>query len=121
MRVLVCGSRTYGAEGPELDAMTSLLWGLAESDTVVHGGAKGADTTAGLIAMDWGCPVEVFRAEWDKHGKAAGFIRNQQMLDSGVSLVMAFVNKPLVDSKGTAHMVSLARKAGVRTIVVEVY
>lgn len=54
-------------------------------------------------------PVRVFKADWDKHGKAAGPIRNQQMLDEGKpDLVLAFAG-----GKGTDDMCRRARAAGV--------
>jgi hypothetical protein len=85
--------------------------------TLVHGGARGADSQAGQIGREVGLEVEVFEAEWDRYGRSAGFKRNQAMLDSGVDLVWAFVDKPLEDSRGTAHMVRIAREAGVQVRV----
>lgn len=60
-------------------------------------------------ARSRGIPVTAFPAEWIKHGKAAGFRRNETMLHDGKpELVVAFPG-----SKGTAHMVRLATAAGV--------
>ena len=83
-------------------------------DTVIIcGGASGADTIAATGAKRIGMKLEVFMADWVKYGRSAGPIRNKQMLDEGKpDLVLAFydINK----SKGTKHMVSIARAAGVR-------
>jgi len=63
------------------------------------------------------CPVEVYRADWKTHGKKAGPIRNQLMLDVGTpDLVLAYPSTRFA-SKGTMDMVERARKAGVRTVV----
>jgi len=43
---------------------------------LVSGGAKGADTLAERFAKELGIDCEVFLADWNKHGKAAGFIHN---------------------------------------------
>ena len=56
----------------------------------------------------------VVEADWDTHGKAAGPIRNEKMLrDYTPQGVVAFPG-----GRGTAHMVSIAKKAGVPVIVV---
>ncbi len=119
MRILVCGSRTYPIDfllPTILDAYRAQAGYLV----VIDGGARGADAHA----HDWAVRREVrsdrYRADWDTHGKAAGPIRNQQMLDEGEpDLVLAFVDKPLAESKGTADMVRRARKAGVPVYVIE--
>jgi hypothetical protein len=85
---------------------------------IIHGGAKGAD----LLADDW-CVVnwlvpEVHKADWNTFGKAAGSIRNQKMLDSGIDLVLAFPSKK---SRGTWHMVRIAEAAGVPVRVYPTY
>ena len=92
------------------------VWG--ETLTVIEGGARGADEAA----RDWvtsrkldGDSVKLItvEAEWDKHGKAAGPIRNMKMLDEyDPSVVLAFHND-LERSKGTRHCVSEAKKRGV--------
>lgn len=79
---------------------------------LICGMAKGAD----LIAYDWAVvnwsQVKEFSADWKTHGKAAGHIRNQQMLDEGKpDLVVAFPG-----GRGTADMVRRSKKAGVEVI-----
>ncbi len=124
MRILMCGSRTL--EGADrFDVIGTVVEGLATNypgtHVFCHGGAAGADTWAGDAAEALGFQVIVYKADWKTHGKAAGPIRNQRMLtEFKPDLVAAFVDKPLEYSRGTNHMVSIARKAGVDTIVVEV-
>lgn len=61
-----------------------------------------------------------FRADWKLHGEGAGPRRNQRMLNEGQpELVLAFVNKPLAESRGTADMVRRAKAAGISTYVIE--
>lgn len=107
--VLVCGGRNY------TDAWT--VWdelGKLNPNYVIHGGARGADSLAGAWAFERSIPVRVFEAEWGKHGKAAGALRNQRMLDEGrPDAVLAFPG-----GRGTADMVRRARKAGIRVIEV---
>ena len=50
--------------------------------TLIHGGAKGADYLAARWAENNGIPCKAYPADWDRHGRAAGPIRNQMMLDT---------------------------------------
>ena len=81
-------------------------------DTIIHGGAKGADSIAGETAQALGFKVVEFPANWSQYGKGAGPKRNQEMLNQKPDLVLAF-HPDLSRSKGTKHMVEIARKAGV--------
>lgn len=78
---------------------------------VIEGGAKGADLLGRKAAEALRIPVSEFPAEWDKHGKAAGPIRNAEMLENAKpTLVLAFHEDPNL-GKGTADMVRRALKA----------
>lgn len=121
VRVLVCGSRTFSHRGP----IGAVLFGIKKQNpdwvTVIEGGAPGADYIAREWAEDHADEHLQFPANWDEYGKRAGPIRNQQMLDEGKpDVVWAFVDKPLIESRGTNNMVTLARNAGVPVRIVEV-
>lgn len=118
MRLLICGDRNWTDNDYIYRRLKALQQGYLAPPALwmIHGGAKGADTAAQAAAILLGIPYDVYPAEWDKYGRAAGPIRNQQMLDSGVDEVWAF-HHDLSQSKGTAHMVGIARKAGVPTVV----
>lgn len=76
---------------------------------VIHGAARGADTLAAEWARDRGIPVLPFPADWDSHPRAAGPIRNAQMLREGKpDVVIAFPG-----GRGTANMIDQAERAGV--------
>ena len=79
MRVLVCGTRTYLNE----PFMKSILEKLDRDTVIIEGEASGADSQAKWIAKSLGLEVLEFPANWDKYGKAAGHIRNTQMLEEG--------------------------------------
>ena len=83
---------------------------------IVHGAARGVDSLAGEIARSLGYTEVAYPAQWNKHGKAAGPIRNQQMLDEEQpDLVIAF-HDDLENSKGTKHMVAIAKLAGIKIL-----
>lgn len=124
MRVLVCGSRTWDDQTP-IDVVLSGL--VVENDgfglTIIHGAARGADTLAAgsaeCLVQGYDLPeIEAYPADWEAHGKAAGPIRNQRMLDEAKpDVVWAFCDD-LGASKGTADMVRRARKAGIPVYLV---
>jgi hypothetical protein len=111
MRVLVCGGRDY-ANQSEVEYQLGGIHGETPITHVIAGAASGADTLAVMWAKDEHIKVTEFPANWKKHGKAAGYIRNKQMLDQGnPELVVAFPG-----GRGTEMMCKLAEDAGVRVI-----
>lgn len=115
MRVLVCGSRWF-TDWELMDAVLSAE--LHEGDTLIHGAARGADTMAEEWATGQGIEILDFPANWDKYKKAAGPIRNKQMLEEGKpDIVIAFLAK---DSRGTKNMIDQATKAGVEIKVINI-
>lgn len=112
MRVLVTGSRDWNNKTVIHDALLSISTKEGEQVTLVHGGARGADYLAHLCAIDLGYIVEQHVADWDKYGKRAGYIRNQQMVDSGIDICLAFIYN---NSKGATMCVKLAEKANIPT------
>jgi hypothetical protein len=104
MKLLICGGRDYDDENAVRSSVDRL-----KPDLIITGGASGADALGAKQASRLGCASEVYKADWKTHGRAAGPIRNQKMLDEGKpDLVLAFPG-----GRGTADMVSRARRAGI--------
>ncbi len=107
--ILVCGGRDY-----ENQAMVfGVLDMIAEEfviDRVIQGDCPtGADKMARMWAISRNHHFDSYPADWKSHGRAAGPLRNQQMLDVGKpTRVVAFPG-----GRGTADMVRRARRAGV--------
>lgn len=112
MMVLVCGSRNW----EDIHAIRMRLVKLPPKTEVIHGAAPGADSIAGFLAEDFGFTVLRFPADWDRHGKSAGFRRNVQMLEEEPDLVLAF---QIDGSRGTQHTIDEARKRGIPVEVIE--
>lgn len=112
-RVLICGDRDWDDENLIRQAIFTRL---APGDVVIHGAARGADSMAGAIAREFGLKVEMFPAQWDRHGRAAGPIRNQQMLDEGKPDEIWAFHWDLSVSKGTRDMAIRGLKARFRVI-----
>lgn len=109
-RVLVCGGRGY----QNMHRLTEVLGGY-EITELCHGGATGADRLAGEWALRNQIDYRVYPARWSIQGKSAGPRCNERMLDLfGPDLVIAFPG-----GVGTAHMVRIAKAAGVDVIVVD--
>jgi YspA, cpYpsA-related SLOG family len=112
MRVLVCGGRSY-SNSTKVHFWCE--WLPSKNLYIIIGGAKGADYLAELWAIDNWIPHIVYHANWDVHGKSAGFLRNKRMLEEGKpDLVLAFPG-----GAGTENMKQLAKAA--RVPVLEIY
>jgi hypothetical protein len=110
--VLVCGDRDWKNRGPIIHRLTK----LDRLTLIIHGDCRGADRIAAQVADELGFFVEPHTADWNKHGKAAGPIRNREMLDLEPKLVIAFHSR-LFKSKGTLDCILEANR---RRIPVEV-
>lgn len=109
MRILVCGGRDYEDYDTLKTVLSSLQVTKGHFTAIIHGDAKGADKLAGRYAEMHNIPVARFPADWERHGKKAGPLRNKQMLAVGKpDLVVAFAG-----GKGTADMIHQSKKAGV--------
>lgn len=113
LRVLICGSRTWEDEEP----IKRLLSSMSGYTVVIHGAAQGADSIAGRVAKELGFEVLPFPAKWDRYGRAAGPIRNTQMLNEGLPDIVYAFHTNIEASKGTADMVRQAKKSGVPVVV----
>lgn len=110
MKLLVCGGRDFA----DKEMLTSVLDHFCEVHSItllIHGAAPGADSLAASWAAASGIPTRPFPADWKTHGKAAGPIRNRQMIKLCPDAVVAFPG-----GRGTQDMISVAKSAGVYTI-----
>src|SRR6478736_3076638 len=110
-RILVCGGRDYDDQAM-LFGVLDMMAEQMPIHRIIQGGADGADRLARLWCHSRKCAYENYPADWRKHGRGAGPIRNQEMLDDGQpTKVVAFPG-----GRGTADMVRRARAAGVEVI-----
>ena len=118
MRVLVTGSRTWEDAAAIYDALHEAAIGSGKpihEVTVVHGGAAGVDVMAEFWAKEVTARTEVhyvISADWQEHGKSAGYLRNKRMVDLGADVCLAFIRN---GSKGATMTADLAEKAGIPT------
>lgn len=108
MRVLVCGGRDFS----DRNLVARTLAPYKRAELIIDGAANGADQLASEWAEVFGVPNLRFPADWRKHGRAAGPLRNQRMIDEGrPDLVVAFPG-----GRGTADMIRRAEQAGIEII-----
>ncbi len=106
---VICGGRDFSDAGMFASAMGDLIRLRGMPECVVNGGARGADLMAKQWAEHHAIEARSVAADWGLHGKAAGPIRNQTMLDKyKPDFVVAFPG-----GRGTADIVRRSREAGV--------
>ena len=109
MRVLFCGDRDW------TDALMIevAVVKLPSNTVIIHGACRGADRIAGREGERHGFEVIPFPAEWDKYHKAAGPIRNEQMINEGLPDIVYAFHDHLDQSTGTRDMIDKAESAGI--------
>jgi len=117
MKLLVCGSRSWSSKqhGTRIYTVLDALNAEFEELEILQGLAAGADEWALQWATDRGVRSLGFPAEWERHGKRAGILRNLHMLDHEPDLVIAFWDGR---SRGTKHTINEASKRGIPTRIV---
>ncbi len=81
-----------------------------EITEVVSGGAAGVDALGEAWARRQGLPVRRFEADWDRHKRFAGHVRNTEMAAYADALIAVWDGT----SRGTRDMIALARRHGLR-------
>ena len=95
----------------------SLLQGCFQKFVVIEGEARGADLISKNCAKQLGLEWKEYPALWEKFGKAAGPIRNRQMVTEGRAQAVVAFHPAIQFSKGTKDMVEFAVSKALPTIV----
>lgn len=114
IKILVCGGRHFEEYAFFEVCLDSFLdkYGFEDRHIeIVSGGCEGTDKLAERFAKEHNCAMKIFPANWKLYGKAAGPIRNKQMIEyikqAKQKFVVAFTS---ANSKGTLGTISLAKK-----------
>jgi hypothetical protein len=101
MRVIIAGSRDY----TDYTVISNIVTTVANKfdlkiTEIVSGGARGVDALGERYALEHGYPCKRFPADWNRHGKSAGPLRNQEMAKYGDALIAFTSGGP-----GTTNMI----------------
>ncbi len=110
MKTIIAGSRSCKNRLILLTALHRCGW---TPTAVVSGAAPGADRLGERWAAAMNIPCFRFPADWDRYGKAAGYIRNETMAANAEALIALWDGR----SPGTKHMIDIARKKGLKVYV----
>lgn len=113
MKTVICGGRHVKDPGIVYAAVLDSKFTITE---VVCGGARGADELGRQWAEQRGIPVKMFLADWDKFGKSAGAIRNNDMAKYCEQVIAIWNGK----SHGTKNMIASARRSGKPVFIFQV-
>lgn len=114
-RIICAGSRDFEDKEYIYKVLDYYLKNLPKFDTeILDGKARGPDSIGGLYADEKGYGHRDFPALWDEHGKAAGFIRNEEMAKNATHLIAFWDGK----SHGTKDMIDRALKHRLRVVII---
>ena len=113
MRTIIAGTRTL--TDYELVEAAVKASGFTIT-TVISGTARGIDVLGERWAEEHGVPVERFPADWEAHGKAAGALRNREMVAVAEALIAVWDGV----SRGTEDCIAEARRRGLKVFVFRV-
>ncbi len=103
MKTIIAGSRGITQEAILDIAIANCPFIIT---SVVSGGARGVDKLGETFSKKHHLPLYLYPAKWDLFGKSAGYIRNKEMAENSEALLAIWDGS----SKGTKHMIDLAKK-----------
>lgn len=116
-KLIIAGGRDF--DDPVM--MERVMYAMQDTEfadkavSIVSGMARGADALGYMFAHKYGVKVYEFHAQWNKYGKRAGFLRNEEMGRFADGL-LAFWNE---HSPGTRHMIDFMKCQGKPVTVVK--
>lgn len=117
VKIIIAGGREftdYAVLKNVCDHMLSIIRTTSDV-TIVSGGARGVDKMGERYAKEHDINLIVMNADWDTHGKSAGYKRNQEMANVSTHLIAFWDGK----SRGTKHMIDIAKRDNLISHVVD--
>ena len=114
-RIVIGGYRKFNDYKVFKDFVDSCI-GDENEITILSGHCKGVDLMGEQYAKEKGLLLEVYPAEWQKYGRAAGPIRNKQMVEKA-DVVIAFT---CPRATGTKNLISHAKKLNKKMFIKEI-
>jgi hypothetical protein len=115
IRIIVAGGRDFSDYQLMRTEFLAFVGKNQNTDVlIISGAAKGADQMGEQLANEFNIQLMQMPAEWDKHGRSAGYIRNAEMADEATHVLAMWDG----ESRGTKHMIDIATKKGLTLKVV---
>lgn len=124
IRMIIAGTRTF----EDYNFLNKQIINVINDENIsldniriISGHAKGADTLGEQFAEEHNFKLTVISADWDKYGKAAGSIRNEQMaqfatINDNKGILVAFWDGK---SSGTKNMINIAKEYNIKTYIIQ--
>ncbi len=116
IRVVIGGCRYYTDYNVFCRCIDRYLDGIKGQIIILSGHCSGVDTMAERYAEENGYAIEVYPAQWDRYGRAAGPKRNMEMVGCADKVVVFWDGV----SKGTKNLIDCARKRNIDTEVFKI-
>ena len=104
MRLIIAGGRHHNLSNEDICELNK----IHNVSCLISGGANGIDADGEAWAQSHNIQIQRFDADWSKHGKLAGPLRNREMAKNADALAI------FSGGKGTASMFLEAKKAGLK-------
>lgn len=111
----IVGSRNFNRWDLVVSEMNKLIDTHGQPNTIISGGAKGADSMAETWAKTNGCEMIVHPALWNKYGKRAAYLRNKDIVRDS-DMLLAFPSK---SGRGTQMTINLSQDKGIPIIIID--
>lgn len=115
-RIIIAGGRDFTNYSLLKEKVDNIISDKRKTHQIyiVSGKARGADSFGEKYANENGLNIMEFPADWDKHGKSAGYKRNLEMAENADALI-AFWDG---ESQGTKHMIDIAKEKNLPTRII---
>lgn len=107
IKIVIAGCRNYNNYEEAKTYIDLCISNIRNGNKIIilSGGASGADKLGERYAKENGFDVELYPADWDKHGRSAGPIRNKLMAENCDYVICFWDGK----SRGTKSMIEYAK------------
>ena len=114
MKIAIVGGRDFNDYDLLKTEVMNYIVDKAHFETLVSGGAKGADALAERLALELSIPIQVFKPDYKRYGRAATVVRNSQIVENS-DVIFAFWDGK---SKGTLDSINKAKKMNKKLFIV---
>lgn len=105
IKLAIVGSRDFTDYETFQQALAEFISEYGMPTSIISGGARGADSMAEKWSLEEDIPIVIYYPDWNTYGRAAGPIRNSQIVNDATHMI-AF---PVGESRGTQDSIRKAR------------